>query len=255
MTAPKSAYYAFPDFEPLIDRLVASRSAIETDRDLILKARSDLTESDVRLAVFAHLYHNVNFALVSLRVLDGYLTQDEWWQEAPQQTLFGTYDLGYREAIANNFNNGAVKYAVMHKLFGAIENTFRQLLRKIDPIAANNATSNIGSVFGALCSRIGDRPATSDELLKLLRLSRNTIHNNGVYYSETQTDDEVTYDGKTYQFIHGKPISFLNWNFLIDRIDDVRQLFKAVISNPNIIGITDEIPDMFGENRTVSFTP
>jgi hypothetical protein len=249
MAAPKSAYYTFPDFQPLIDRLVISRSGIKTDRGQVEKARPDLPEGDIRLAAFAHLNHQVNFALVSLRVLDAYLTKAEWWQEPDQQALFGEYDSWYREAIANNFNNGEVKHSFMHKPFGTVENTMRQLLRQIDPIAANNATESIESVFGALMSRIGSKPVDSDDLLKLLRLCRNTIHNNGVHYPKGQTDDQVIYKGTTYNFIHGKPLNFVNWNFLIDRMDDVRQLFTAVILNPKIIGISDEIPDMFGANR------
>jgi hypothetical protein len=122
-------------------------------------------------------------------------------------------------------------------------------------MAANNATADITGVFGALCSRIGSKPLGSDELLKLLRLSRNTYHNNGVFYSEKQTDDDVTYKGKTYHFTHGKPVNFLNWNFLIDRLDDVRELFLAIIMNPTIIGIADEIPDLFSENRKTIAAP
>lgn len=258
MTAPKSAHYTFPDFEPITDRLLNSRSAIEADRDQIANARPNLTERDVRLAAFTHLYHTVNSALVSLRFLAEYLlpSENEWWQQPKQQALFGSYDLWFKEAIANNFNNGFVKYAVMHKLFGDIENSFRQLLRKIDPSVASNATDSIHSVFAALISRIGNKPADSDELLTLLRLSRNTIHNNGVFYPKSQTDDEVVYKGNTYHFTHGKPINFVNWNFLIDRIDDVRQLFTVVIMNPSILGISDEILDMFGANRVrVPFTP
>lgn len=251
MTAPKAAHYAFPDFDPIVDRLIASRSAIETDRSLVLKAKPDLTYKDVRLVAFTHLYHNVDYALVSIRLLNDFLlpSDNEWWQQPKQQALFGSYNDWYREAIANSFNNAYVKNAFMHHLFGNIENTFRQLLRKVDPSAANNATADITSVFRALCSRIGNTPSESEELLKLLRLSRNTIHSNGVFYPQNQQDDQVTYKGTTYDFIHTKPVKFLNWNFLIDRLDDVRELFTAIITNPNIIGIADEIPDLFAENR------
>ncbi len=251
MTAPKSPHYAFPDFDPIVDRLVASRSAIEGGRSLILKTKPDLTPKDVRVTAFTHLYHTVDCALVSIRFLNDHLlpSDNEWWQQPKQQALFGSYDEWYRDALANSFNNAFVKYAFMHQLFGGIENTFRQLLRKIDPLAANNATADITSVFGALCSRIGNKPSGSDELLKLLRLSRNTYHNNGVFYSEKQTDDEVIYKGKTYHFTHTKPVDFLNWGFFIDRLDDVRELLTASIANSNIIGIADEIPDMFAENR------
>jgi hypothetical protein len=233
MTAPKAAHYVFPDFDPIVNRLVASRSAVEADRSLILKAKPDLTQKDVRVTAFMHLYHIVDFALVSISFLDAYLlpSDNEWWQQPKQQALFGSYDEWYREAIANSFNNAFVKYTFMHKLFGGIENAFRQLLRKIDPTAANNATADITGVFGALCKRIGNKPSGADELLKLLRLSRNTYHNNGVFYSEKQTDDQVIYKGKTHHFKHAKPVDFLNWNFFIDRLDDVRELLTTTTAS------------------------
>jgi len=251
MTVHKTMQYAFSDFDPIVDRLVLSRSAIEADRNLVLKANPTLTQKDVRLTALTHLYHNVDFALVALRFLDDNLlpSNNEWWQQPKQQALFGSYDDWYREAVANSFNNAFVKYTFMHKLFGCLENALRQLLRKIDPLAANNATADITGVFRALSSRIGGKPLDSEELLKLLRLSRNTYHNNGVFYSEKQQDDEVIYKGKTYHFTHAKPVDFLNWNFLIDRLDDVRELLTTIITNSAIIGIADEIADLFAENR------
>jgi hypothetical protein len=257
MTAHESPFFAFPDFDPIVDRLVTSRSAIEADRTLIMEAMPGLTQKDVRVTAFTHLYHIVDFALVSIRFLDDNLlsSQNEWWHQPKQQALFGSYDEWYRDAVANSFNNAFVKYTFMHKLFGGIENTFRQLLRKLDASAANNATGDITGVFRAFCSRIGSKPAGSDELLKLLRLSRNTYHNNGVFYSEKQTDDEVIYKGETYHFTHTKPVDFLNWGFFIDRLDDVRELFAAIITNSNIIGIADEIPDRFAQNRKTVAAP
>ncbi|MEP6743134.1 MAG: hypothetical protein ABJB61_11595, partial [bacterium] len=216
-----------------------------------------ISEKDVRRTAFAHLANIVSFMTLSFYFINNHLLppENEWWSKPPQQSLYGSYDVYNRSIAANSFNNAFSKYTVMHKLFGELESTFRQLLRKLDPSAANNATERITSVFKILCATIGDKPAESNELLKLLRLSRNTIHNNGVFYSKKQTDDEVTYKGKTYQFKHGKPISFVNWEFLIDRVDDARQLLRAVITNPNIIAIEDEIPDMFAENRTKVAAP
>lgn len=251
MTAHTTRHFVFSDFEPIIDRLVISRSAIKADRTLVLNANPSLSEKDVRVTALTHLYHNVDFALVALRFLDDNLlpSDNDWWQQPKQQLLFGSYDGWYREAVANSVNNAFVKYTFMHKLFGGLENAFRQLLRKIDPIAANNATANIDSVFDALCSRIGGKPRGSKELLTLLRLSRNTYHNNGVFYSEKQKDDEVIYKGKTYHFTHAKPVDFLNWNFFIDRLDDVREMLTMIITNSAVIGIAGEISDLFAENR------
>jgi hypothetical protein len=257
MTAHTSPHHAFPDFEPLIDRLLSLRSTLEADFDRVSKAMHTVSAKDVRLAAFAHQIINVDFALHSMHFINNYFLplDNPWWGEPQQQRIFGFYQAYERSIAANYYNNAFVKFTFMHKLFGGMENTFRQLLRKIDSIAANNATADITGVFGALCSRIGSKPSGSDELLKLLRLSRNTYHNNGVFYSEKQTDDDVTYKGKTYHFTHGKPVDFLNWNFLIDRLDDARELFLAIIMNPAIIGIADEIPDLFSETRKTVAAP
>ncbi len=257
MAPHTSPHHVFPDFEPLIDRLILLRSSLVADYDRVAKALSTFSAKDVRVAAFAHLIINCDFALHSMHFINNYFLplDNAWWDEPQQQRIFNSYELYDRSIAANYYNNAFVKYTFMHKLFGEIENTFRQLLRKIDPVAANNATEDISAVFGALCSRIGHKPSESDELLKLLRLSRNTIHNNGVFYPKNHRDDEVTYKGKTYHFTHAKPISFVNWDFLIDRMDDVRELFTAIITNSNIIGIADEIPDLFGENRKTVVAP
>ncbi|MFN2533028.1 MAG: hypothetical protein ABR555_17215 [Pyrinomonadaceae bacterium] len=247
----RSTFYTFPDFEPIIERFVVLRSAITADYETVQRALPFLTQAEVRLGAFAHLHHTIDSAMLSLHFIDNYLlpVDNEWWSAPKQQSLFGSFDDWYKESMVNSFNNGSVKYAVLHQLFGKIENTFRHLLRKLDPSAANNATLDIKSVFEALCGCIGNKPAQSSELLKLLRLSRNTIHNNGVFYSNKQTDDVVTYNDKLYEFKHAKPVNFINWHFLIDRMDDVRQLFSAVINDPLILGIKGEIPDMFEQNR------
>jgi hypothetical protein len=187
VTAARSTFYTFPDFDPVIERFVVLRSAITADYERVQKALPSATQAEVRLGAFARLHHIVDFAMLSLRFVDSYLlpSNNEWWGEPRQQSLFGSFDDWYRESMVNSFNNAFVKYAVMHQLFGDIESTFRQLLRKIDPSAANNATSNITSVFDALCALMGNNPAQSDELLKLLRLSRNTIHNNGCVLLQT----------------------------------------------------------------------
>jgi len=184
---------------------------------------------------------NLAFTFISDDLLP---LNNDWWGKV-KTVSFSTFNDRQKSITINNFTVGYLKVGFVQNLFSIIDSTFRILLRKLDPGAANFSTEDIEAVFRALCKRITAKPSNADELMKLLRLIRNTVHNNGVFFPKNQKDDQVIYKGVTYHFIVGKPVSFVTWEFLIERLEDVLQLLIQVIHHPNIIGITDEIPDPF----------
>jgi hypothetical protein len=207
---------------------------------------------DVRLTAFAHLAGLIDSTNLAFTFLNKHLLplDNPWWEETykPPFPEFGIYD---RSINVNRLNNAFIKSAFLIKLFSEIESTFRILLRRLDPSACNAGTGSFYSVHEALKSRLTSFPPVSDDLIKTLRLSRNTVHNNGVHFDKSGRNDEVTYGGKTYYFLHGKPIDFVNWNWLFDMLDDVRKLLDSVVSDARIIEIPDLIPDPFAMNRKI----
>ena len=83
------------------------------------------------------------------------------------------------------------------------------------------------------------------DLLDLLRLVRNTIHNNGVYFAPDGQDAVVTYKGITYHFYHGKAVDFASWDLLLEIADAVRQLLLDVIADQAVSGVPGQIADPF----------
>jgi hypothetical protein len=261
MSVSAPTRYKFPDFDPLIKRLQEIRSQLIGDYDrieqLLLNALTGNEKlkgfsEDARLTGLAHLIRLVDCTLLSFTLMsDNLLPPDNKWWDAVRTQPLDSFIHSHRSMTVNTFNNSFIKFGFLHKLFSTIENTSRLVLRALDPYAANNATSSIYSVWRELFPRLTAQTANPADLLTLLRLTRNTIHNNGVYVSKHQQDEQITYKGTIYDFTHMKPINFVNWSFLIERLDDVRTLLVSIVSDANVIGITNFIPDPFATNRTI----
>jgi hypothetical protein len=74
-------------------------------------------------------------------------------------------------------------------MFSSIESSLRLFLRALDPTACNGGMKEFNSIYDCLFnSKLATAPADGIELLNLLRLVRNTIHNNGVYFNPRGTD-------------------------------------------------------------------
>jgi hypothetical protein len=257
--------YKVPDFDPLIKRLQEIRSHLILDYDRIerllpnaLTGNEKLKgfSEDARLTGIAHLIRLVDCTLLSFTLMNDNLLPpgNKWWDAVRTQPL-DSFNNSHRSMTVNTFNNAFIKFGFLHKLFSTIENTSRLILRALDPTASNNATSSIYSVWQELFPRLTAQAPNSADLLTLLRLTRNTIHNNGVYVSKQQQDEHVTYEGTIYDFTHMKPINFVNWTFLIERLDDVRELLVSIVSDATVIGIPNPILDPFATNRTVLPSP
>jgi hypothetical protein len=129
-------------------------------------------------------------------------------------------------------------------LFILVENKFRIFLRAIDPIACGGGTEAFESIYACLLrSKLSSPPPEAFELLELIRLTRNTIHNDSVYLNKKGLDNVVTYKGINYAFYHGKPINFVTWEFLIMMAADIQNLFSIIVSDKVIAEIDGRIID------------
>lgn len=250
MTAFDSPHHALPDYADLINRLEQIRPKVEADIERLGKTIPDCRLNDARLTTIAHVGQLIDSTNLAFTFIQNHLIpfDNRWWQEVHQAPFKNFTD--YHKSIAiNNFTVGFVKVGFVQNLFSIIDSTFRILLRELNPAAQKGATTEFFNIHSDLKKEITSFPPDSDGLINVLRLVRNTIHNNGVYFNRRGTDETVTYKGTTYEFKHGKPIDFVTWEWLIDRLDDVRQLLVEVISDPKIISISKEITDPFSSNR------
>lgn len=239
-------HHEFPDYADLMKRLEALRPQVNADYDKLTTEIPDCRWRDARLAAIGRLGMllddvHLAFTFISLDLLP---LDNSWWDTVHKKP-FANFNDYHRSVTVNNFN-GFVKVGFLQSLFATFENHVRIFLRVVDPTAGNDATSTFDSIYGALRKRLSPFPQETDELVKLMRLTRNTIHNNGVFYPTSRANDQVVYKGVTYEFHYGKPVNFVRWEWLFDRFEDIWKLLSHIVRDPLIMGITDVVEDPFG---------
>lgn len=242
MTIHKSHWHDFPDFDALIIKLEKMNLQIRTEYDHLLQTYS---KNDARATTIAHLgilidstYLAFTFITKNLLPLDNI-----WWEEV-HKSPFQSFNDYHKSVTVKNFNNGFLKVGFVQNLFSIFDSSFRIFLRELNPAAQKGATTGFNNIHTALKSVI-TFPANSDELIKLLRLVRNTVHNNGVYFDERGNNEQVIYQERIYDFHHGQPVEFVHWEWLIDRLEEAQQLLIKIVNEPKIIDIPTEILDPF----------
>lgn len=220
----------------LIQRLQIIKESAFNDKQRLTVANSTWNpQKDTRLLSLGKFINVCERTQFGLHIL-AKLLDDDWYQSNMENET--QQDPDYKMILTVEFEK-SLKYGFGMSLFTLIESGFRIFLRVVDPIACKGATSTFDSIHKSLLGSKqlnfpgADRQA-AEELLGLVRLIRNLIHNDGVYFDENGNDKIVTYRGTQYHFYHGKPIDFVHWDLLLTLADDIRRLLVQVISHPRI---------------------
>ncbi|TQK53292.1 hypothetical protein FB479_111112 [Brevibacillus sp. AG162] len=185
-----------------------------------IKDRYKLDELDARLTTFAKCCNVFSNTFLSLQHFEYNLKRDSWYMEFNNIRIKEGDKLHY-----------AKEYFMFTKLscqliyFSSIESGLRNILRALDPKACNKGNAEFESVYLALLIRLNLREYKP--VLDLLRCTRNTIHNNGVYFNPNKEGEEILFKGNTYNFKNGEPIKYVTFDFLIGCFTEVgHMLYK-----------------------------
>jgi hypothetical protein len=194
------------------------------------------------LGKFINVCERTQFGLYIL----GKMLDNDWYQSNMANET--QQDPDYKMILTVEFEK-SLKYGFGMSLFTLIESSFRIFLRAVDPTACKGATTTFDSIYKSLLGFKQLNFPSADKqnvetLLDFIRLVRNLIHNDGVYFDEDGKDKSVTYRGVQYQFYHGKPVDFVYWNLLLTLADDIRGLLVQVIYHPRI-AIQSQVIDPF----------
>jgi len=199
------------------------------------------TIRDARLTMFSKLINVLNSTQLAYILAGKHLLDKGWWvQIAKRLPTDSDLNIYIREFDA------FTKIAFVNLVFSAAESSMRLILRAIDPKACSNGTAEFKGVYDCLLkSKLVSTPPNSVELLDLWRIIRNTVHNNGVYFHRSGTDENVTYKRETFTFRIGQPVEIAVWSFLLELTHDLVFLVEAVVSDLVIVGVDQEITDPF----------
>ena len=232
---------AGPDYiHQLIEQLQPVRDAFVDDKAEVMAIYSSIDpKHDARITAYSKAINVLNSVQLAFTFISKHLLHGQWW-EAVARNPVPDQD---KQIYANEFAN-FTKIAFVQGIFLAIESSLRLFLRALDPVACNSGMAEFKSIYECLFkSKLSTIPSDGIALLDLLRLVRNTIHNNGVYFNPSGNDASITWNGETFVFKQGAPVDFVTWEFLIRVSEALRQLLREVVEDINLKGISAEIND------------
>lgn len=194
---------------------------------------------DARITIFSKCINVCNSTQLAFTFMHFHLTDPQWWKQIGKSEIPLTDIQIYLSEYDMFTKIGYIQFS-----FASIESAFRLYVKALDPTACNNGTSEFKSIYSYLLKRLSLQ--SHENILDILRLIRNTVHNNGVYFHKNGNNETVTYKGIVYNFNIGTPITFVTWDFIFEIIKDVEDLIVDVINSSEISNIID-IQDPFAQ--------
>lgn len=194
---------------------------------------------DARITIFSKCINVCNSTQLAFTFMQFHLTDIEWWQKISKNPISHA-DI----QIYINEYDMFTKIGFLQFSFSSIESALRIFVKSLDPTACNNGTSEFKNIYSYLLKRLNLQ--SQENMLDLLRLIRNTIHNNGVYFHKNGNNESISYKGKSYDFNIGNRISFVTWDFIFEIMKDIEDLIVEII-NSNELRVISMINDPYAQ--------
>lgn len=228
-------------YQPVVDGFLALRNRTIDEKARAREAHPDWhVNQDPRIGLLAKLEMAFGTVGLALMHIQTGLRDPAWWATftsgVPPARELKWFIYGY---------DALTKVGFFITEFSIIESTCRVLLRALDPSPCDGARGGFKCVITELLDkRLGFR-AEDLALLDLMRLLRNTIHNNGVYLEPHRRDQRISYKHRDYGFEDGKPIDFADWETVLLLSGDALDLSIRLVNHPEIARLPATLTDPF----------
>lgn len=187
-------------------------------------------ESDARVGVFAKCINVIEPTFFALMFEKEQLRTKEYQGRFAGE---GNEPPSEEEIVSQSDN--FLRYLILCyaiTLFSVIESSLRIFVKKLDPTACSNGTSEVQSIYNWLLKQLGLQKY--ETLLELFRLIRNCMHNNGIFTPKNGQDVPITYKEQDFKFKKGEQILFVTFDFLILLSYDLREMLEDIIKSPKL---------------------
>jgi hypothetical protein len=149
-----------------------------------------------------------------------------------------------RELVTSEFERFTA-YAYILLIFSNLESSLRTIVRDVYPSKFVDKYGNFKGNFKDIAKALlKNNYSKYKDLLELLRLLRNTNHDNGVYMPETKGDNRtVSYKRKTYQFRDGLPVELgdIYRLFYFNITPDILKMVRDIVNSSDVASRTQII--------------
>lgn len=210
-----------------LDDLRTRTASIAAD----LQRENGWEDLDLRIAALHRIKNVAQTLLAHLVFQRAIFSSPEFWQayfdSVPTPEDFQNH---LRES------DTLLRFGAIQGAFSAFESDVRSFVQSIDPAACREGRAEFASVMEYLLARApaadGFRP-----LIALLRHVRNTLHNNGTHRAPNGADPDVLWKGQTYEFRDGVAVDFIDWPFVVARLDDLLDFILNLVTHDPLVAI------------------
>src|SRR5215213_7119798 len=189
-----------------IMQLVLIRNNFHKAREHLISDHQNIdTNEDARITIFSKIIIVLDSTTLYFTLHKFHLTDPAWWKNISSTKIGNSIVINPSEEVIPQLVDAFDQFitvSFVQLLFSSLESSLRIFLRALDPIACDKGTAEFKRIYVHLLKILDIEKYAN--LLKLLRLIRNTIHNNGVYFDRRRRDECVEYDSAIYKFEVGK---------------------------------------------------
>ena len=197
----------------LIENIRIVRDRLDSEIPDYLKAYNDNIgipiKYDQRREIFSGMISIYQYTQLSYINIFHNLSRKDWWDEFSNSGNESDYI-----SLTSDYSQ-IIKSSSFNSVFILIEDLFRLLARSgTGSIFTISPTQNLKPIYDHVLNRIGLPQFIP--LFDILRITRNTIHNNGYYISPNGSNAKISYDGRNFELRKLEKVDFVDERFLLE---------------------------------------
>lgn len=228
-------------YSELISRSIELRSSFfKTCKQVINDYPWFNQKKDARITFFTKSFAVLDSITLCFIFGDKYLGKNPWWISIAKQYSLKLPESSIRTAMKDTFDQ-FVLTACFQLIFSSMESSLRLISKEIDPARYVEMQNSFDSIYSSLFRTLIKNKRRKKRYLKLmdiLRLVRNTIHNNGVYCPTPKRNKppphsrQITWKGVTCKFTVNRIVKVDNfWELVFRTAADILPIMKEIISS------------------------
>ncbi len=189
---------------------------------------TDYPHHDARREFFVGLQVILANAQFTYTFMKDQLCDEAWWVEKAGEYRPAMVEQALREQAL------MAKFFTVHAIAVTTEETLRAIVRAGTPFTCP-ATAEFESVVAHVLKVTALQHL--GPLFKLLRLVRNTIHNNGVHRPKSGKPEKVPYAGRTFDFTVGQQLTWMGEDFMSWLPTQLNDAMKQIVRSDQVSGL------------------
>lgn len=189
---------------------------------------------DIRISLLTKLLFSMTGYQLSLIHSEIQLKDRGWWDHFFNDQV-NDQDIQLRTSSYNHIS----LIGFFQGIFMSLESSLRSISIALDPSKNKDGKAEFANIYKFIFARLNLHKY--NDLFDILRLIRNTNHNNGMFIPVRSGNLSITYKGRTFDFKENKLVEYLNQvdnSNLYYFLDEILLFLNELFNHSDILAIT-----------------